>query len=242
MNISLENKVILITDGTGALGSKLVEKLLQEKSLVIFTYHQNKNEAEVLQSKGAIGVCLDLSKRDEIRCLKETVKSQSPHLDGLIHNAATLFDKTLINLPLEEWDRILEVNLTAPFLITKTLLPLLYKSESAKIVNLISRIGLGGGFGQSNYAAAKGGLIGFTKSLAQEVGRKGICVNAVNPGFMLSGMNRDLSEEILETRRNESILKTYSDPDHVADFILFLLSDRCDKVTGQVFHMDSRLG
>lgn len=240
MNIFLKNKSILVTGGTGGLGSLLVEKLIQESARVFFTYHKNQAKAEELIQKGASGFHLDLSNRDTIRDLKNKIKEHTDRLDGLVNNAATLFDKTIAKLPREEWDRVIEVNLTSVFLLTKTLLPLLYKSDKAKIVNLTSRVGVTGGFGQSNYAAAKAGVIAFTQSLAREVGRKGICANAINPGFMLTEMNRDLSSEMLEAKKKESFLGEFSDPARVADFILFLLSEKADLVTGQVFNIDSR--
>jgi len=240
MNISLENKSILVTGGTGSLGSVLVEKLVRGRSKVFFTYHQNESKAKDLRAQGAIGFQIELSNREDIRGLKEKIKAHTASLDGLVNNAATLFDKTVSKMSTEEWDRVIEVNLTSVFVITKALLPILYKSEKAKIVNLTSRVALKGGFGQANYAAAKAGVIAFTKSLAREVGRKGICVNAVNPGFMITGMNRDLSGEILESQWSASALGAYSDPDRVTDFILYLLSSRADTITGQTFHMDSR--
>lgn len=229
-----------MTGGTGALGSVLVEKLIRERSKVFFTYHQNEAQAEKLRALGAIGFQVDHADREALRSLKEKIKEHAASLDGLVNNVATLFDKTLSKLPVEEWDRVIEIDLTSIFVLTKALLPILYKSEKAKIVNLTSRVALKGGFGQANYAAAKAGLIGFTKSLAREVGRKGISVNAVNPGFMITGMNRDLSQDILDGQRGVSALGTYSDPDRVADFILYLLSDRADMISGQVFHIDSR--
>jgi NAD(P)-dependent dehydrogenase (short-subunit alcohol dehydrogenase family) len=241
MNISLKGKSILVTGGTGVLGKTIVLKLLHEGAKVFFTYHTNKELASELETQGATSFQLDLTDREQIRGLKEKVKTHVPNLDGLVNNAATLFDKTLAKLPSEEWDRVLEVNLTGIFLTTKTLLPILYKSDRAKVVNLTSRVGVKGEFGQSNYAAAKAGVIAFTKSLAYEVGRKGISVNALNPGFMRSGMNEGLPREILEAKLNESVLNDYSDPDRVADFCLFLLSSRADCVSGQVFHVDSRI-
>lgn len=240
MEISLKNKSILVTGGTGGLGSVLVEKLIQEKAKVFFTYHKNEIQAEKLVNKGAIGFKHDLMDRGSTQALKENIKKHVSSLDGLVNNAAAIFDKTISKLPVDKWDEVIQADLTSIFLTMKTLLPLLYKAEKAKIVNLTSRVGVVGGFGQANYAAAKAGVIALTKTLAKEAGRKGICVNAVNPGFMITGMNRDLPKDILESKLKESVLGSYSDPDRVADFILYLLSNRADTVSGQVFHIDSR--
>ncbi len=109
-----------------------------------------------------------------------------------------------------------------------------------KIINIISRVGLRGGFGQANYAAAKGGLIALTKSLALELGKKQILVNAVNPGFMKSKMTEAIPEEIFDQNKQESLLGIISNPEAVADFLIYLLSDRFQNVTGQIFHLDSR--
>lgn len=109
-----------------------------------------------------------------------------------------------------------------------------------KIINVISRVGLRGGFGQANYAAAKGGLIALTKSLALELGKKQILVNAINPGFMKSKMTEAIPEEIFDQNKQESALGQISDPESVANFLIYLLSDRFQNVTGQIFHLDSR--
>jgi 3-oxoacyl-[acyl-carrier protein] reductase len=240
MQIDLAGKLILVTAGTSALGAALVKASLAEGAKVYFTYFENEPEARSLEAAGAVGVRADLRQAAEIERIKDAVKSAGVPLDGLVNNAGIVRDHTLGNLTDEEFDEVVAVDLSAAFLLTKRLLPLLYKSAGGKIVNVISRVGLQGGFGEANYAAAKAGLAAFTKTLAWETGRRGICVNAVAPGFLLSRMTKDLSPEVFERQKNESCLSRLGDVEEAARFIVFLLSDRLRSVSGQIFHVDSR--
>jgi len=140
----------------------------------------------------------------------------------------------------DAWDRVLKVNLKAPFYLTQKLLPLLMRQKPSKVFTLVSRAGLSGLAGAANYAASKGGLIAMTKTLAKELGRKKILVNAVNPGFMQSAMTEKVPQAILERNLEDSPLKAFSDPNEVADFLIYLASDQMRQVTGQVFHFESR--
>ncbi|HXV28176.1 MAG TPA: SDR family oxidoreductase, partial [bacterium] len=158
----------------------------------------------------------------------------------VIHNAACVRDHTVQNLSDEDWDKVLTVNLKAPYYLTKKILPLLFKRRMSKIFMLISRMAVSGGFGASNYAAAKAGLIGLTKSLAAELARKNILVNAVNPGFMLSAMTEALPEEVRKRNQDASYLGRFSDPEEVAGFLVYLCSDAMTQVTGQILHFESR--
>jgi len=158
----------------------------------------------------------------------------------LIHNAAATADSLIEKMPEEDWDRVVGVNLKAPFYMTKRLLPLLFKKQPSKVFMLVSRAGLSGLYGAANYAASKGGLIAMTKSLAKELGRKKVLVNAINPGFMKAAMTAKLPENVLKKNIQDSPLKTFSDPEEVADFMVYLSSDLMRQVTGQVFHFESR--
>lgn len=240
MDITLSGKQILITGGTSALGRMFVKQALKEGASVFFTYHRNDALAVELKKLGAKGFSADLSKRDEIERLGEKIKAETKSLDGLIHNAAIVRDRTIQNMSEAEWDEVIAVNLTAVYDLTKRMLPLLLKSPCAKIVTLISRIGLHGSFGQVNYAASKGGLIAMTKTLAKELGRKNILVNGVNPGFMKSAMTSKLPEEIFEKNIKMSAISKISDPERTSEFLIYLLSDRFPLATGQIFHLDSR--
>ena len=240
MESPLLQKTILITGGTSALGSAFVRKAVQAGAAVFFTYFQNESKAQELTSFGAQGYRLNLASQGEIDSFQKEFRSKVKVLHVLIHNAALTRDRTVQNMSEEEWDEVLDVNLKAPYLLTKKLLSPLFKADPAKIFFIISRTALHGVFGAANYAASKAGLVGLAQSLAQELGRKNILVNCVNPGFMKSRMTESLRAEILEKKRKESVLEKISNPEEVADFLIYLSSDLMTQVSGQVFHYESR--
>ncbi len=223
------------------MGSCFVRKAAAAGARVFFTYHQNLTEAQELQKSGAEGFPLNLADTAAIDAFVKTFKEKIKTLDVLIHNAAAVRDHTLQNMTEEEWDHVMAVDLKAPYYLTKKLLLSLFRAEPpAKILMITSRAAIQGGVGISNYSAAKAGLIGLTKSLAQELGKKSILVNAVNPGFMKSSMTENLPEQVLLNQTEASPLGRISDPEEVADFLVYLSSDAMKGVTGQVFHFESR--
>ena len=252
--MDLFHKTILITGGTSRLGQAFVRKAAAAGARVFFTYYKNQTEAQALQTLGASGFPLDLSDMKAIEDFASALKSKAEHLDVLIHNAAAIADHTLQNLTEEDWDKVMTVNLKAPYYLTKKLFPLLFQRKSrrgltpgsdpikvaAKIFFITSRVAVTGGFGISNYAASKAGLIGLAKSLAQELGKKQILVNAVNPGFMMSAMTENLPEEVLARNLEASPLGRCSDPEEVADFLVYLSSNSMTQVSGQTLHFESR--
>ncbi len=240
MDVHLSGKQIFITGGTSALGRIFVKRALEEGASIYFTYHESEKIAEELKKLGAIGFQIDLSNYAQIDQLKKDLQTHTRELDGLIHNAASVKDYTIQNLPEEDWDDVISVDLNGVYYLTKKFLSFLFKKPGSKILNLISRVGLRGGFGQANYAAAKGGVIALTKTLAQELGKKQILVNALNPGFMKSRMTESIPMDVLKRNIEESVLDKISDPRTVSDFMIYLLSDRFQNVSGQIFHFDSR--
>lgn len=240
MNISLSGKHIFITGGTGALGFELVKRCAGEQAQVYFTYNENSPKAQELEKLGAKGFQIDLKKCSAIDELKNKLKAETRELDAVIHNAAIVRDRTIQNMSSDEWDEVLDVNLKAVYYLNKKLLSFLFKKSGSKIIHIVSRVGISGGFGEANYAASKAGLMALTKSLAKELGKKQILVNALNPGFMKSAMTENLPKEIFQKNIAQSALETISDPKDVANFLIYMVSDHFKNVTGQVFHLDSR--
>ena len=236
----LSGKNILITGGTSTLGNSFVRSALDKGATVFFTYHQNEARAKELTRLGARGFRLNLVDPGAIDTFQKEFRFQVKLLHVLIHNAALTRDSTLQNMTEAEWDEVLNVNLRAPYLLTKKLLSPLFKVKQSKIFFIVSRAALQGIFGAANYAASKGGLVALAKSLAQELGRKEILVNCVNPGFMKSKMTESLPPQVIEKNIRESPLARLSDPDEVARFLVYLSSDQMTQVTGQVLHYESR--
>jgi 3-oxoacyl-[acyl-carrier protein] reductase len=237
---SLKDKTILITGGTSRLGQAFVRKAAGHGARVLFTFFKSSEVAKELEQCGAQGFCLDLTDIGAMDIFVSAFREKLEQLDVLIHNAAATADAYIEKMSEQQWDDVLRVNLKAPFYLTQKLLPLLLRKTPSKVFMLVSRAGLSGLSGAANYAASKGGLIAMTKTLAKELGRKKILVNAVNPGFMQSSITAEVPQKILQKNLEESPLKTFSDPEEVADFLLFLSSDRMRQVTGQVFHFESR--
>ena len=240
MKISLQGKTILVTGGTGGIGQELVQVLSREGAQVLFTYFSHKDRTAFLENLGATSFYLDLNSRSSIKKFCQQILGSYPSLDGIINNAGISKDHTLHKVSEEEFDASIEVNLTSVFLLVQQLLPLLEKPETSKIINIVSRVGIQGNFGQVSYASSKAGLIALTKTMASELGCKGILVNAVTPGYVLTDMTRDLPDFVHEQARSQSYLNTISEAEEVAQFIAYLMSDLVTKVSGQIFHYDTR--
>ena len=236
----LKEKTILITGGTSQLGKSFVRKAVQHGARVLFTYFRSVGTAQELEKLGARGYAVDLANVPAMEAFTASLKEETEQLDILIHNAAATADGLIEQMPEEDWDRVVNVNLKAPFYLTKQLLPLLFKKQPSKVFMLVSRAGLSGLYGAANYAASKGGLIALTKTLAKELGRKKILVNAINPGFRRSSMTESVPDAVIQKNLQESPLKSFSDPEEVADFMVYLSSGLMRQVTGQVFHFESR--
>lgn len=236
----LAGKNILITGGTSTLGSAFVRKALKAGGSVFFTFYQNETQARVLGKEGARGFQLNLGDGPAIEAFQKKFREETKALHVLIHNAAITRDATLQNMSEADWDKTLQVNLKAPFLLTKKLLSPLFKARPSKIFFIVSQAALRGIFGAANYAASKAGLVALAKSLAQELGRREISVNCVNPGFMKSGLTASLPPPVIEKNLEAAALKRLSNPEEAADFLVYLSSDRVTQVSGQIFHYESR--
>ncbi|TFG35750.1 MAG: 3-oxoacyl-[acyl-carrier-protein] reductase [Parcubacteria group bacterium] len=243
----LKDKIVLITGSSQGIGKAIALKLSSLGAKIALNDIESQEEnlkkpKEEIESNGgqAKYFFADVSKFEQTEKMIQEVQKELGGLDVLVNNAGIVQDRTLAKMTSEEWQRVIDINLTGVFNSTKSALPLIIQSQG-KIVNVSSIVGLKGNFGQANYAAAKAGIIGFTKSLSKEVGRFGVTVNAVAPGFIETRLTESLSEEMRAGIKKFTSLGRFGKPEEVANLIAFLASGEADFITGEVITIDGGL-
>ncbi|GEM_PF-46059 len=240
----LSGKTALVTGASRGIGRAIAIEFADNGANVIINYNRNEKGAlEVLNGIKAKTKCLalkaDVSNPDEVRKMFEIVKERYGFIDILVNNAGIVMDKTLQNMERSEWDIVIKTNLTSAYNVTKNALSIL--SNNGRIINMSSIVALDGNFGQTNYAASKAGIIGFTKSLAKEVSRKGITANVIAPGLI----ETDILKSIPPARRKEFAeripLGRVGTPEDVAKLALFLASEKASYITGEVIAINGGL-
>ena len=230
-------KTILITGGSRGIGEAIV-RLAVGKYKVAFTYLSSEKEARALSQKtGALALRADCEREEEILSAVSEAEAALGGIDCLINNAAISGFSLLTDITTEEWNRFLRINLTAPFIYSRAVLPAMIRKGWGRIVNITSMWGLVGASCEVHYSAAKAGLIGFTKALAKEVGPSGITVNAIAPGVIETDMNRSLSEEDLIALKDETPLSRLGRPEEIARAALFLCSEGAGFITGEIMNI-----
>ena len=234
--LDLKNKSFFVTGGGRGIGQAIVQKLAHSGASVGFSYASNEASAQaVLESLPGTGhfiTPLQLQNPESIHQAVEKINTHFPLLSGLVNNAGLTKDGLLLRMKMEDWDLVMNSNLRGNFLLTQALLKGFVKARSGSIVNIASVIGRTGNAGQANYAASKAGLIGFTKSLAKEVGSRGIRVNCVAPGFIKTDMTQGLSEDLQKQMLTQIPLGYLAEPMEVANCVAFLLGDESKYITG----------
>lgn len=233
-------KYALVTGGSRGIGRAVCVTLAGMGYHVIINYHSNKPGAEeTLRLSGGSGELLpfDVSKPEEIRRALEKWQEGHPleYIEVLVNNAGIRSDNLMVFMEQEEWSKVLRTNLDSFFTVTRVLLKNMLLKKHGRIINIVSLSGLKGLPGQVNYSAAKAGVIGATKALAQEVGKKNVTVNAVAPGFIRTDMTRDLDEK---EHRALIPLNRFGTPEEVAGVVGFLASDKASYITGEVISVN----
>lgn len=240
----LEGKTAIITGASRGIGNGIARMFAQHGANVAFTYLSSDEKARVLESElaefgiVAKGYKSDASVFEAAEELANAVLSDFGSIDILINNAGITRDTLLMRMSEEDWDKVMEVNLKSAFNLTKAVLRPMLKQRKGSIINMSSVVGVKGNAGQANYAASKAGLIGFTKSVALELGSRNIRCNAVAPGFIETEMTGALDEATVQSWRDAIPLKRGGTPDDVANLCLFLGSDMSAYITGQVINVD----
>ncbi len=243
----LQGKACLVTGGSRGIGRAIALELGRHGASVAVGYASNADAAEavvteITKSGGqAFAFGLDVADPATIEAAVASVVEHFGTIDILVNNAGITRDRSLAKMSPEEWDAVISTNLSSVFHLTSRVLPIMVKAGSGRIVNISSVIGLHGNFGQANYAAAKAGIVGFTKSAALELARKGITVNAIAPGFIETEMIAAMPDEVRATILAKIPMGRFGRPEEIAQAVAYLVSSSGDYITGQVISIDGGL-
>lgn len=244
MNLTLEGKSAIVTGGSIGIGAAISLKLAEFGANVAINDIKHEKEAEeiikqvkTLGGKGLF-VQADVSSFKDAEKMVSSVVSKFGGIDILINNAGINWDGVIWKMEEEQWDKVIDINLKGSFNYIRAVAPIFREQKSGKIVNVTSINGLRGKFGQSNYTASKAGIIGLTKTVARELGKYGINVNAVAPGLILTEMMKDAPENIRNMALEEIVLKRIGEPGEVANVVAFLCSELSRHITGEVIKVD----
>lgn len=240
----LSGRVAVVTGGSRGIGRAVALALGRAGADVLVNYVSRAGEAEAVAAeiealgRRAKAFQADVSRPEEAAALIDFALSDFGKVDILVNNAGVTRDSLLLRMKDEDWDTVLQVNLTGAFNCTRAAARAMTKARWGRIINISSVVGLTGNAGQANYAAAKAGLIGFTKAVAKELGSRNITVNAVAPGFILTEMTAGLSGEVQKRLGERIALGRFGEPEEVADVVVFLAGQAARYVTGQVVRVD----
>jgi 3-oxoacyl-[acyl-carrier protein] reductase len=244
MEMELEGKVAIVTGGTRGIGRAIVLDLAANGADVALNFRKSgdlaQELAETIRGMGrrALTVQADVSSFDDAQAMAQKVLDEFGRLDILVNNAGMNWDGVVWKMTEEQWDRVIEVDLKGTFNYTRAVTPVFREQGSGKIVNITSINGLRGKFGQSNYSAAKAGVIGFTKACARELGRYSVNVNGVAPGLIETEMVKQAPEKVREMALAEIVLGRLGLPEEVAYVVTFLCTEKARHITGQVIQVD----
>jgi acetoacetyl-CoA reductase len=238
----LTGKVAIVTGGSRGIGSTIAKELAKNGVEVVINYNTSKEAAEAvideIEKIGGKGIAFqsDVSNLESATSLIERTKSQFGKVDILVNNAGITRDSTFKKLSKDNWDEVINVNLNSVYHTTSAVIQTMIDQQFGRIINISSFIGQSGGFGQTNYSAAKAGILGFTKSLALETAKNGITVNAVCPGYIATEMVQAIPEKVLERLIAKVPMQRLGTTEEVADAVLFLASN--SYVTGQTLNIN----
>tara|TARA_Y100000996_G_scaffold3357_1_gene3274 strand:- start:11681 stop:12403 length:723 start_codon:yes stop_codon:yes gene_type:complete len=237
----MDKKIAFITGVSRGIGLELAKCFLNDGYFVIGTSRSEFNLHEALDSEKCLHLALDVTDRDQVSSCMEKLKDEDIVPNVLINNAAITRDQLFLRMKDEDWDDVIDSNLTSVFNMTKLFIKSMVKNRSGKIINISSVAGLMGNPGQVNYSASKAGLGGFTRALAKEVATRNITVNCIAPGFIETDMTNHFKDDELNKILNQIPANKMGSPKHIAALALFLASSKADYITGQTISVDGGL-
>ena len=240
----LEGKNAIVTGGSLGIGTAISLDLAKNGANVALNYRKHADEAEAIakqindMGRKGLAVQADVSNFADAQKMVDKVVAEWGRVDILVCNAGINWDGVIWKMTEEQWDTVLNIDLKGYFNYIRAVAPLFREQGYGRIVNLTSINGMRGKFGQANYSAAKAGIIGLTKTVAKELGNKGVTCNAVAPGLIMTDMMEKMPDEAKEASKAETVLKRLGDPEDVANLVTFLASDKAKHITGEVIKVD----
>ena len=233
-------KKILITGASGGIGSAITDKFLKNKYEMILTSSSEENLSKLKEKYGNSHhyYSLDFNNPDQNSVILKKISEEHQNLNVIVNNAGITNDSLLLRMKTDQWNSVIQANLSSNFTIIKALLPNMIKNKSGNIIGISSVVATSGNPGQSNYVAAKSGMIGFYKSIALEVASRNINVNVVSPGFIISPMTDKLSDNQKNVILEKIPMKRFGDSNEIANLVYFLSSDKSRYITGQNIHIN----
>jgi len=238
--IDLKNLSVILTGATGGIGNSILEKLVSGGANVLAT-GTNDDKLKIIKDKyQKVNVeKFDISEHNEIEnFIDKCNEVLGNKIDVLINNAGISKDNLSIRMKDDEWNKVININLTSTFLLSKNTIKKMLKNKKGKIINITSVVGHTGNIGQANYTASKAGIVAMSKSLALEYGKKNIKVNCVSPGFITSEMTKKINDDYKDVLKSRIPLDRFGDPKDVANTVVFLCSDLSDYITGETIHVN----
>ena len=237
---NLENKNIIVTGASGGIGNSIVKKLNQAGANILASGTRIEKLEELKKNFENIKILkFDISQSDKIAEFIENATNElGGSLDGLINNAGITQDNLAIRMSLEEWQKVININLTSTFLMSKFAIKKMLKNKSGKIVNITSVVGHTGNLGQANYTASKAAIVAMSKSLSIEYAKKNININCISPGFIKTAMTDIIDEKFKEVIVSKIPSARLGEPDDIANAVLFLSSDQSDYINGETIHVN----
>lgn len=238
---SLQGEVVLVTGASRGIGAAIADTLAAQGAKVIGTATTQSGAAAIserMAALGGVGKILNVTDGAAVEALIDAITAEFGTISILVNNAGITRDQLLMRMKDDDWSAILDTNLSSVFRTSKAVMRSMMKARKGRIINIASVIGVTGNAGQSNYAAAKAGIIGFSKSLAREVGSRGITVNVIAPGFIETDMTQSLPEAQKEIMMGQIALGRFGAPQDIADAVAFLASPAAAYITGQTLHVN----
>ena len=235
----LKNKKILVTGASGGIGNSIVEKLVENDANILASGTRIEKLEELQKKFKNIKILkFDISQTENIEEFIENASKQIGGLDCVINNAGITQDNLAIRMSIEEWKKVIDINLTSTFLISKFSIKKMLKNKKGKIINITSVVGHTGNLGQTNYTASKAGIVAMSKSLALEYAKKNININCISPGFIKTAMTDKIDDKFKEVIISKIPSARLGDPEDVANAVLFLASGQSDYINGETLHVN----